>query len=90
MKKLTDRLAYLQKELTAQKLVNAGFPEFVKKTPVLTGNARRRTSKDAKSINADYPYAQRLNEGYSPKSREGMVDPTIAAVRVYVSKITGK
>jgi hypothetical protein len=90
MKKLTDRLAYLQKELTAQKLVNVAFPEFVKNTPVLTGNARRRTSKDAKSINADYPYAQRLDQGYSPKSPQGMVEPTIAAVRAYVNKIIGK
>ncbi len=51
---------------------------FVKETPVRSGNARRNTKyqKNKKQINANYPYAQRLDEGYSKQSPEGMVKPT--------------
>ena len=60
------------------KLPEEAYKVFVKETPVRSGNARRNTryQKNKKQINANYPYAQRLDEGYSKQSPEGMVKPT--------------
>jgi hypothetical protein len=49
---------------------------WVRATPIRTGNARRKTRLRGDTIEADYPYAQRLDEGYSPQAREGMSEPT--------------
>lgn len=48
-------------------------------TPIDKGNARRRTTYDAtnKTINANYAYASRLDEGYSKQAPKGMTDPTL-------------
>lgn len=51
--------------------------EFVKNTPKRTGNARKKTRKRGDTIYADYPYAKRLDEGYSKQSPSGMTDPTL-------------
>jgi hypothetical protein len=58
------------------KLPDEAYKVFVKETPVRSGNARRKTKLKKNVINADYPYAQRLDEGYSKQSPEGMVKPT--------------
>ena len=50
--------------------------EFVKNTPKRTGNARRNTRLQDNKIIADYPYSQRLDEGYSKQSPQGMTAPT--------------
>jgi hypothetical protein len=50
--------------------------EFIKNTPVRSGNARRNTRLDNTKIVADYPYSQRLDEGYSRQARQGMTEPT--------------
>jgi hypothetical protein len=50
--------------------------EFIKNTPVRSGNARRNTRLDNTKIVADYPYSQRLDEGYSKQARQGMTEPT--------------
>lgn len=58
-------------------LPDEAFKVFVKETPVRSGNARRNTKlKGKKEIQANYPYAQRLDQGYSKQSPEGMVQPT--------------
>lgn len=49
---------------------------FVANTPVRSGNARRKTYRQGNNIVADYPYAKRLDEGYSEQSPEGMIKPT--------------
>jgi len=50
---------------------------FVKETPIRTGNARRNTDLlNNNKIVADYAYAQRLDEGWSKQSPEGMTGPT--------------
>lgn len=49
---------------------------FVQNTPIRSGNARRNTKLSKDTIVANYPYAQRLNEGYSKQKPEGMVKPT--------------
>ena len=54
------------------------FNFFVKETPFRSGNARSRTKLTNKSsIDANYAYAQRLDEGWSKQSPDGMVQPTI-------------
>lgn len=51
--------------------------EFVQNTPVDTGNARKKTKLVAnKTIVANYPYARRLDNGWSRQSPRGMIKPT--------------
>ena len=52
------------------------YKEFVAETPIRSGRARRSTKLNNKTIIASYPYAQRLDEGWSQQSPEGMVKPT--------------
>jgi hypothetical protein len=87
---LKNRLNYVQKNITAKNLIDAGYPVFLEHTPVKTGNAKRRTSKNSSQIIADYPYARRLDQGWSKQHPEGMVKPTITAMRNFVTKTLGK
>jgi len=64
--------------------VNAviGLPEFAEKsmksnTPIRSGNARRNTNLQGNKVIAAYPYAQRLEDNYSPQTRgRGIIAPT--------------
>ena len=67
-------------------LTDDAYKYFVAQTPVRSGNARRNTNlasiKDSKTglskatIEGDYAYAQRLDEGYSQQAPTGMTAPT--------------
>ena len=67
-------------------LTDDTYKFFVAQTPVRSGNARRNTNlasvKDSKSglskstIEGDYAYAQRLDEGWSRQAPNGMTAPT--------------
>jgi hypothetical protein len=83
------RLSMISKEITAQKMTDVGYPVFYRNTPVRTGNARHHTLKSTDEIDALYPYAQRLDQGWSRQSPNGMVKPTMAAVREYIKKTLG-
>lgn len=48
------------------------------------GNARRKTVLRGNQIEANYPYAQRLEEGWSSQAPKGMTEPTLEDVRKYV------
>lgn len=78
--KITNNISPTLKSMKAKlnKLPEDAYKVFVKETPFRTGNARRRTKlkNNKKTIDANYPYAQRLDEGYSKQSPEGMVKPT--------------
>ena len=52
------------------------FTEFVKDTPVRSGNARRKTRLVGNKIVAGYNYAQKLDEGSSKQAPQGMTKPT--------------
>jgi hypothetical protein len=52
------------------------FDVFYQNTPVRSGNARRNTRRSGDRIVANYPYAQRLDQGWSKQSPEGMIKPT--------------
>lgn len=62
-------------------------------TPKRSGNARRRTKLERGSregqnvIVADYPYAQRLNDGYSKQAPQGMSEPTERYIQRLVNNI---
>ena len=53
------------------------------------GNARRKTVLRSNEIQANYPYAQRLEEGWSSQAPKGMTEPTIQEVRDYVYQKLG-
>ena len=53
------------------------FDYFHAITPYRTGNAKSKTSLTGNSIRANYPYAGRLDEGYSKQAPSGMTEPTI-------------
>ncbi len=63
------------------------FTEFVKNTPVKSGNAKRKTSLSGKTIKANYAYAKRLDEGYSNQSPQGMSSPTEVFVQKRIAQI---
>ena len=81
---IVGRLNKVIDTLDERKITNHAYQTFVKNTPVRSGNARRKTKLAGNTINADYPYAQRLEEGYSKQSPRGMTEPTIEEVRRYV------
>jgi hypothetical protein len=60
---------------------------FKAHTPIRTGNARSRTVLKKDTIIAAYPYAQRLDDGYSRQAPDGMTKPTEAFVKKTTDKI---
>ena len=52
---------------------------FKKVTPIDSGNARRKTTYTARrlTITGNYPYAERLDTGYSKQAPKGMTDPSL-------------
>jgi hypothetical protein len=76
---LTPRLKRAQQRIQA--LPAAAFEVFVENTPVQTGNARRRTRVQGRTIRAQYQYAAVLDAGASRQSPQGMIKPTLAWLR---------
>jgi len=71
---LTPVLNSIKKDL--DRLPKETHQKFVKETPKRTGNARQKTRLNGDVIVADYPYAQKLDDGYSSKAPDGMSEPT--------------
>lgn len=71
-----------------EQVLDAAYDVFYKNTPVRLGNARRNTylTSDRSRIVADYPYAQRLDEGYSKQSPDGMTQPTLEFIEDEIQK----
>lgn len=93
---IEKRLAEINKDLTGNNLARVAYPVFVRGqgtfhgTPVDTGNARRNTKLSGDSILAQYPYARRLNEGYSKQAPDGMSKPTDDYMKKYVENYSKK
>jgi hypothetical protein len=68
------QMAKLEKEL--DDLPEAAHAEFIKNTPVRSGNARRNTQLRDTKIIANYDYSQDLEAGRSRQAPEGMIKPT--------------
>jgi hypothetical protein len=62
------------------------YTHFKSITPIDTGNARSKTEFNVSRIEGNYPYAARLNEGYSRQAPSGMTDPTIEYARDQLRK----
>jgi hypothetical protein len=81
----------LQKKAAAlAKVPLQAYTFFKAHTPIRTGNARSRTSLNKDTIHAAYPYAQRLDNGYSPQAPDGMTKPTEAYVQKTLDQIIRK
>lgn len=69
----------------------AAYSFFKGITPIDTGNARSKTTLKNDTIQAKYPYAGRLDRGWSRQfGGQGMSKPTIKFVRNLVRKILGR
>ena len=91
---MTSSLNRIQKKLN--NLPKEAYKEFVKNTPIKTGNARRSTRLKGKTIEANYQYAQVLDKGRHMTSRgmrgseqapEGMSKPTEEFIQKRITKI---
>lgn len=71
---ITSSIKRIQAQLA--KLPQEAFKVFKATTPIRTGNARRNTTLNRNEIHAQYPYAKRLDEGYSKQAPHGMTKPT--------------
>ena len=64
--------------------------KYVELTPIRTGNARSRTNLKNQTIEANYPYAQRLDSGSSRQAPQGMTVPFDRWVKSEMRRIFGK
>jgi hypothetical protein len=63
---------------------------FRDKTPKRSGNARNKTKLSRNTIRADYPYAQRLEDGYSKQAPDGMIKHTVKYIEDRLAKFVRK
>jgi hypothetical protein len=83
---IVKRINELERALDPNNLAREAYDYFRRETPVRSGNARSRTRLQGNEIQADYPYAQRLDEGYSSQSPQGMTKPTDKFIQEYIKK----
>lgn len=87
--KTTDKMSQDIERRQAQlaKLPEQAYQVFRAATPKATGNARKNTRLKGDTIEANYAYATRLDDGYSPKSPQGMTKPTEQFLQKTADKI---
>jgi hypothetical protein len=85
VQQVSSKLKKIQQKL--DKVPKEAHKVFVANTPIRSGNARRNTSLQKDKIKANYPYAKRLDEGWSKQSPEGMVKPTLEYIRNRIKQI---
>ena len=71
-------------------LIERSYKKFKDLTPIRTGNARQNTKLEKTTILGDYPYAQRLDKGYSQQAPDGMSEPTIAYMERELDQLVRK
>ncbi|MDA7807343.1 hypothetical protein N8955_01265 [bacterium] len=89
VKSLFDQLEEMPAET-----IRAGYDKFKDKTPVRTGNAKSKTtvktsrtpSAKGNQIRAQYPYAERLDTGWSKQAPDGMSKATEDEMDRFVDK----
>lgn len=88
--KLRAKLSRQQRALA--KLPTDALNEFKDLTPYKTGNARSNTvlTSDKSTIVGAYPYAKRLDKGYSKQAPGGMTRPFAVWFKQELKKIIGK
>lgn len=85
---LTPSLQKIKQQLTT--VPEQAYKYWESQTPIRSGNARRNTSLQGETIKAKYPYATKLNEGYSKQSPNGMSEPTNKFVAALIKRIMRK
>lgn len=85
---ITKDIDRIKRELKA--VPQEAIKEFRSLTPIRSGNARRRTTLQGDTIQANYPYAQRLDEGYSKQAPSGITKPWELWFRKRIKQIMGK
>ncbi len=86
---MTASLRRVQSDM--DKLPAQAYDFWVKTTPKDTGNARRRTKlQNKRIINADYPYAVPLDNGWSKQAPKGMSEPTEQFIKDRLKNILRK
>lgn len=86
MTPLVKKLREIQVQLDTQKLAREGAKFMKSITPIDKGNARRKTYSDGDTIHAEYPYAKRLDEGWSKQNTKGLIQPTIDHLQDLINK----
>lgn len=86
MTTVIKKLAELEKALDPTSLAKKAYDHFRKITPIDTGNARRKTKLSHDTIYASYPYAQRLDQGWSKQAPDGMSKPTIEYLKAEIER----
>jgi hypothetical protein len=85
---ITSSLRRIQSQL--DRLPQEAYNQFVKSTPKKTGNARRSTKLKGNEIQANYAYAQPLDDGWSKQAPDGMTKPTEQYIKKRVDQIIRK
>lgn len=81
--KIDSQLAMTKLNLTKEipdRIMRRAYDFFKKTTPIRSGNARNRTRIQGNEITADYPYAERLDTGWSKQAPNGMSEPTLKEI----------
>ena len=83
---LLQRIDQLEKALDPKRMAQEAYDYFRDITPIRSGNARRSTQLRGDEIQANYAYAQRLDDGWSRQAPRGMTAPTEKFIRDYINK----
>ena len=86
---IAERLNKILATINITRVSQVAHQSFLKHTPIKTGNARRHTYLIGHNIETDYPYAERLEDGWSQQAPIGMVQPTIDDVNRYIQSNLG-
>lgn len=81
MKKLED---------LPQDAIDKTYPQLKKETPIRSGNARNKTKQNRLKIKSNYPYAGRLDEGWSRQAPKGFTEPSIEYLDKTIQEKVGK
>lgn len=89
MSNISARMDKVLRDLDERKLSRFAYDIFKELTPEKSGNAKRKTQLKGNQIVADYPYAGKLDKGYSQQAPEGMSKPTFEKIKQYVKDNLG-
>ena len=82
---ITPDLNQVKREL--QLVPQGAYKIFRSHTPIKTGRARRSTVLRDTTIEANYDYATRLDQGWSNQAPDGMTKPTTAYLKRTLDRI---
>lgn len=67
-------------------VMKEAYKFYRNETPIRSGNARNKTKLRGNTIKSGYPYAGRLDEGWSKQAPDGMTEPTIDEIDDLIDK----